>query len=86
MTDDGVEIGLGMFARAVRRSIRAGEHDCVTVRIAQPEFPMIGTAVATGRVAMAWHDDLGVQALSARNRRVEVAQLEPEEHAVSVRS
>jgi hypothetical protein len=33
---------------------------------------------------MAWHDDLSVQVLSACNRRVEVVELKPQEHAVSV--
>ena len=33
---------------------------------------------------MAWHIDLSVQALCACNRRVEVVELKPQEHAVSV--
>lgn len=33
---------------------------------------------------MAWQNDLGVQALSAGNRGVEVVEFKPDEHAVSV--
>ena len=33
---------------------------------------------------MAWHIDLSVQALCACNRRVEVVEFKPQEHAVSV--
>ena len=33
---------------------------------------------------MAWHIDLSVQFLSACNRRVEVVEFKPQEHAVSV--
>ena len=34
---------------------------------------------------MAWHNDLSVQGLGACNRRVEVFEFKPQEHAVSVR-
>jgi hypothetical protein len=33
---------------------------------------------------MAWHNDVSVQVLSASNRRVEVVEFKPQEHAVSV--
>ena len=33
---------------------------------------------------MAWRDDLGVQVLSAGNRRIEVVEFKPQQHAVSV--
>jgi hypothetical protein len=45
---------------------------------------MVRTAVAVGRIALAWHDDLSVQVLSACNRGVEVVEFKPQEYAVSV--
>ena len=38
---------------SVRGAVRAGEHDRVTVRIAQPTFPVVRTTPAIGRIAMA---------------------------------
>jgi len=75
---------LAGFPIPIRRSVRAGEHHRVTIGIAEPDFPMVRAAVAVGRITMAWHDDLGVQVLSACHRRVEVAEFEPQQHAVSV--
>ena len=34
---------------------------------------------------MAWQNDLSIQVLSSSNRRVEVVEFKPQEHAVSVR-
>jgi hypothetical protein len=45
---------------------------------------MVRSAVAVGWIAMAWHIDLSVQLLSACDRRVEVVEFKPQEHAVSV--
>src|SRR5437667_12472754 len=69
---------------SIRRSVRAGEHDRVAVGIAQPDFPMVRTAVTVGRIAMAWHDDLSLQVLSACHGRLEVVEFKPQEHAISV--
>src|SRR6516162_2606576 len=46
---------------SVRRTVRAGEHDHVTVRITHPALPVVGAAVPVGRIAMARQDDLGFQ-------------------------
>ncbi len=64
---------------SIRGAVRAGENDGVAVGIAQPDFPVIGPAVAVGRIAVAWHDDLGLQG------SVEVVKFKPQDHAVSVR-
>ena len=45
---------------------------------------MVRTAVAVGRIAMAWHDDLSFQVLGACNCRVKVVDFKPEKHAISV--
>ena len=45
---------------------------------------MVRTAVTVERIAMAWHDDLSLQFLSARDGRVEVVDFKPQEHAISV--
>src|SRR6185295_16289577 len=72
------------FPGSIRRSVRAGEHDSVAVGIAQPDFPMVWTAVTVRRIAMARKDDLRPQLRDAGNRRVEVADLKPQEHSVSM--
>ena len=60
-------------------AVRAGYDDEVTVRIAHPALPVIGT-----RVAVAWHDDLNTHLFGALDDGVEVVGLEPEEKAVAV--
>src|SRR5688572_20172300 len=52
----GPVLGKGGVSRLARRSpvstrgsVRAGEHDRVAIRIAQPDFPMVRAAFAVGR-------------------------------------
>jgi hypothetical protein len=46
---------------------------------------VVGAAISVGRIAMAWEEDLRLQVRGAGDGRVEVADLEPQEHAVSRR-
>src|SRR5439155_23893299 len=45
---------------------------------------MVRTAGTVERIAMAWHDDLSLQFLAARDGRVEVVDFKPQQHAISV--
>lgn len=58
--------------------MRAGQHDGVAVRIAQPAF-VVGVLTA-----MARFDDLSLHFLGTCNRGVEVVEFKPQEHAISV--
>ena len=48
------------FPISIRRSVRAGNYNHVSVRIAKPNFPMIRTAISVGRIAMARQNDLRI--------------------------
>src|SRR5690348_5450458 len=67
------------------RSVRAGNHDDVAVRVAHPALPMIGPALAVRRVSMLGQHHLHAQILGTLHYRVKVFDLKPEQHAVSVR-
>jgi hypothetical protein len=70
---------------SIGRAVRTSEDDRVAVGIAQPDFPMVGTAVVIGWVAVARQDDLRLQFGGADNSGVEVSNFKPEKHAVSGR-
>src|SRR6187551_2412429 len=67
-----------------RLSVGTGEHHGVTIEIADPHLAMQWAAVALGRVAMWRHHDRCSELVDPRDRRVEVIDLEPEQHAVAV--
>ena len=46
---------------------------------------MVRTAVAVGRIAVAWLDKLSLQFRGAGNGRLEVVHFKPQKHAISVR-
>src|SRR5262249_839584 len=69
---------------STHRTIRTREHDGVTIRIAQPAFPMVRPTAAIGRIPMARHDDFGLQFLCAGARGVDVVDLEPQQDAVAM--
>src|SRR5688572_14466074 len=71
------------FPRAVSGPVRAGENNRVAVGITQPDFPVVWAAVAVGRIAMTWQNDLRLQFCGASKGCVEVADFKPQQHAVS---
>ena len=71
--------------RIIPRPVGAGQDHGVAVGIAQPDFPMVGAAVARGRIAMARHQHVRLHPLRAGDRGIDVVDLEPEQHAVAVR-
>jgi hypothetical protein len=71
-------------SRSLRRTIGTREHDRVTIGIAEPDFPVVGTAVAVRGIAVARHEDRGSELRDPRRGRIEVVDLEPQEHAVPV--
>src|SRR5262245_16229074 len=62
----------------VSRTVRTGQHDLVTVRIAQPNLPVIGTAITIGRVSKAGQNDLHPHRFGPRYRRIEIVDFEPQ--------
>jgi len=60
-------------------------HDGITIRIAQPAFPMIGAALPIRRIAMPRHNDFDSHFRNSSHCRVEVVNLKPQKHAISVR-
>lgn len=82
---EGAEGGLAEAGgQRVGGAVGAGENDGVTVGIAEPAFPMIGAAVAGGRVAVPRKEDAGAEGGGAGEGGVEVVEFEPEEDAVAV--
>ena len=69
---------------AVGCSVRTGDDDGVTVRVAHPALPVIRAAVAVGRIAVAGHNYLDSHFIGALDDGVEVVDLEPEEDAIAV--
>src|SRR6185437_10760560 len=69
---------------AVRGSVGTGDYDGIAVGIAHPAFPVVWPAVSIGRVAVAGHYDFDLHFLGALHHRVEVVDLEPEQHAIAV--
>jgi hypothetical protein len=65
--------------------VGAREHDSVAIRITQPDLPVIGPAIALGRIAVARQNNFRLERLRTRRCRIEVRHLEPEQHAVAVR-
>src|SRR5262245_53115175 len=68
---------------AIRCSVGAGEHDEVSVGIAQPAFPIVRSAVPLRRITMAGQHDLGSHLFRARYGGIEVVNLKPQEHTIS---
>ncbi len=66
----------GAAAQMLRAAfiVRTGDHDHITVRIAEPNFPVWGP-----RIDVRFFDDLGSQPASSRHRRVEIVDLEPQD-------
>jgi hypothetical protein len=58
--------------------MRAGKHDSVAFKITQPAFTV---GVFT---VMARFDDLSFHLLGTRNSGVEIVELKPQEHAISI--
>src|SRR5215831_19225869 len=69
---------------SIGRAVRTGQHHRVTIRIAQPDLPMIGTALTLGRIAVARQNHFCLQLRRARNRRIEIGGLKPQENAVAM--
>ena len=77
--------GVSWFPTSIRRTVRAGQNNRVTVRIAYPAFPMVRAAVTVRRVSVAGHDGFNLHRPGAVHRGIEIVNLEPEQHSVSVR-
>jgi|SRR4030088_3500760 hypothetical protein len=60
-----------------RRAVGTRQDDGVSVGIAQPKLPVVRTAIAGRRIAMARHQHLRVHLLRPGNGGVEVLELEP---------
>src|SRR6185312_176631 len=65
-------------------TIRAGDHDNIAVGVADPALPVVGAAVAVGRVAVPRHNHLDGHLVGALHNSVEVIDLEPEQETVAV--
>src|ERR1700712_521434 len=78
-------VASGRSPVTVGGSIRTRDHDRVTVRIAHPAFPMIGTTIRFGRIAMSGQHDLGAEFLGALQNAIEVVHFEPEQYPIAVR-
>jgi hypothetical protein len=70
---------------AVGSSIRAGDHDGIAIRVAQPTLPVVGAAFTIGRIAVAGQHDLDAHFGRAPHYGIEVIDLEPEKHTIAVR-
>src|SRR6185437_11686321 len=70
----------------VGRSIRTGNHDAVTVRIAHPALPVVGAAITIRRIAMARQQDFDTHFHRTLHDRVEVFHFKPEQHTIAIRS
>src|SRR5271167_583987 len=70
---------------SVSRAIRTGEYHLVTVGIAQPNLPMIRATIPIRWIPMARQDDLDSHLLGACYRRINVVDLEPQQHAIAGR-
>jgi hypothetical protein len=70
----------------VRRAVGTRKHDRVAVRIGQPNFPVIGSAVVWRRgIAVFGEGDLCVHVCDPFDRLVEIIDFEPQENAVAIR-
>ena len=67
-------------------AIRARDNDGVAIRVAHPALPVVGAAVAIGRVAMAGQHHLDAHVGRPLHDRVKVIHLEPEQHTIAVGS
>lgn len=63
-------------------SVGTCENDLVAVGIAEPDFPVVGAAVAIGRIAVARQEGFRAERFGPRDGRVNVIEFESEEHAV----
>ena len=70
---------------AIRRTIRTGQHYHVSVRIPEPNLPMIGSALAFRRIPMTGQDDFNPHAFGSPDRCLEVLDFKPQQHPVAVR-
>jgi hypothetical protein len=61
-------------------TIRTGNHHHITIRIAEPNFPVLGPGVD-----VRFFDDLGPQPTSSLHDRVKIVYLEPQQDTVSRR-
>src|SRR4051812_25952936 len=73
------------FPVSIRGAVGAGKDDGVAVGIVKPAFPVVWPAVAIGRIAMAWEDDVGSELRQTSHGGIEVVHFKPEQHAVAVR-
>ncbi len=71
------------FPGSIGGSVRTCEHDGVAIRIAQPDFPVVGAAIVIGRIAMAGKNDFCLQLCSASDGGIEIINLEPQKHSVA---
>lgn len=62
---------------AVCGPVRTGEHDRVAVRVAKPDLPVVRSAVAVRRVAMAGKNNLCGEVGCPGDGGVEIAHFEP---------
>lgn len=69
---------------AVGGSVGAGDYNGVVIGVAHPALPVIGAAVAVGRIAMAGQNELDAHFGGALHDGVKVIDLEPEQHAIAV--
>lgn len=68
-----------------RRAVRAGDHDGVAVRIAQPAFPMVRATITGWWVAMTGQGDLGIHLRRAGNGFIKVVDLKPQQNTIALR-
>src|SRR6185437_16428141 len=72
------------FPVPIRRAVWAGQDHCVTVRIANPQFPMVRAAIFIRRVAVTRQDHFRAQFPGASNRAIKVLNFKPQQDAVAM--
>jgi hypothetical protein len=75
---------LRRFPVAVRGPIRAGEHDGVAVGVTKPDFPVVWSAIALGRIAVARKDNFRAEFLHPGRGGIEVFDFEPQQHPIAM--
>lgn len=68
-----------------RSSIRTRQHHSVTIRVAQPAFPVVGAAVSFWWIAVGGQEYVCLQFLSPGDGIVKVVHFKPEQHPVAIR-
>jgi hypothetical protein len=72
--------------RAVSGSIGAGDDDGIVIRIAHPTLPVIGAAIAVGRVSVPRQHNFDAHLSDALHYCLKVFNFEPEQHTIAVGS